>query len=46
MIVSENILKENPNFLDEFINDLKDSIEFIESNDNKRLEYILSLIHI
>ena len=40
LIVSENILKENPNFLDEFINDLKDSIEFIESNDNKRLEYI------
>ena len=32
LIVSENILKENPNFLDEFINDLKDSIEFIESN--------------
>lgn len=40
LIVSESVLKENPNFLDEFIKDLKDSIDFVKSNNNKRLEYI------
>lgn len=39
LVVSEEILKENPNFLNKFIKELKDSIDFIES-DNKRLEYI------
>ena len=40
LIVSESILKENPNFLSEFIEKLKESINFIKSNDEKRLEYI------
>lgn len=40
LIVSENILKENPSFLNKFIEKLKESIIFVESDDVKRLDYI------
>ena len=40
LIISENILKENPSFLNKFIEKLKESIIFVESDDVKRLDYI------
>lgn len=40
LIVSETILKENPEFLAKFVENLKDSIDFIKSNSDKRLDYI------
>lgn len=40
LVVSEAVLKENPEFLAKFIENLKDSIDFIESETPKKLDYI------